>query len=78
MTVEGISDSTPAVSAKGRVGTARFRFPSVFTPKPSYRHLPTPTPWSSRRIAAMQVFLVVALTTKVPPTNTTAPTTTLQ
>jgi NitT/TauT family transport system permease protein len=60
MTVENISNAPPGATAAGRMGGARFRFPSVFAPKSSFRRLPVAKPWSPRRVAAAQVSLVIA------------------
>ncbi len=55
MTIEGFT------SVAARMGRGvRFRFPSVFVAKRSYRRLPVQRQWSRRSIVATQVLLVVA------------------
>lgn len=55
MTIEGFT------SAAARMGRGvRFRFPSVFVAKSSYRRLPVQRQWPRHRIMAAQVLLVVA------------------
>jgi NitT/TauT family transport system permease protein len=58
MTTSGVSTSA-AVAARARKSVS-FRFPSVFASRRSYRRLPVARQWSHRRIAAVQIFIVVA------------------
>lgn len=52
--------TTSHISAVPRPRVGRFRFPSVFAPRPAFRRLPVPKKWSQRRIVAVQIAVVVA------------------
>ena len=61
MTVGGVSNVTAGNATAPRPRGARYRFPSVFAPKKRHRRLPVPKLWSTRRIVATQILLVVLL-----------------
>lgn len=61
MTVGGLSDAAIRNASAGLARAVRFRFPSVFAAKRSFRQLPVQKQWSTRRVAAMQGLVVLAL-----------------
>jgi NitT/TauT family transport system permease protein len=58
MSIEGLTNAA-GERPLGRIERGRFRFPSVFVARASYRRLPVMRPWSSRRIALVQALIVL-------------------
>lgn len=61
MTLGGLPDATLQSASAGLARAAGFRFPSVFAAKRSFRQLPVQRQWSTRRVAAVQGLIVLAL-----------------
>src|SRR5579862_2895746 len=58
MSIDGLSNAAARERRLPRLD-GRFRFPSVFVPREGFRRLPVARPWSSRRIALVQVLIVI-------------------